>query len=349
MGAFPTVSSVRRNVGLSSFTSCRLLRLTRYEGCHDIERPLDWQVSLTLQKMSEKNGPALRAFHQGTLHGQQGNCPLCGDDLTFIHLLWQCRFWKGKVKDIPEEWKTRLAAGTEPELWQRGMVQSIFYIQEGGMGTFQHEGHWTPEAAFDIPAGHAISLAVAPTCKDVRHKRFVFVLCMHHVSSKRRVAALKGICPGQPTRSRALFYGLKHLALHSKEKVHVAIYDHGVWKHWQPSAANEQFPDLYQGLDPEDFAQVRPLLFSKKEQDTNGNRKAFQADADQLARNFAKSSRNEEILDLQKHIDEDTRDVLCVAASRMTILLQDKSHFLHQAKADAAPHKVPLVEQKRAL
>ena len=127
-------------------TECRwqrLLRLTRYEGCHDLERPLDWQVSLTLQKMSEKNGPALRAFHQGTLHGQQGNCPLCGEDLTFTHLLWQCRFWKGKVKDIPEEWKSRLAAGTEPELWQRGMVQSIFYIQEGGMGTFQHEGHWT--------------------------------------------------------------------------------------------------------------------------------------------------------------------------------------------------------------
>ena len=267
-------------------------------------KALDWQVSLTLQKMAEKNGPALRALHQGTLHGQQGHCPLCGEDLTFTHLLWQCRFWKGKVKDICEQWKERLAAGTEPELWQRGMVQSIFYIQEGGMGTFQHEGTWTTEEAFAIPAGHAISLAVAPTCKDVRHKRYVFVLCMHQVSSKRRVAALKGICPGQATKSRATFYGLKHLALHSKEKVHVAIFDHGVWKARQPTAAYELFPDLYHGLDPEDFAQVRPLIFSKKEQEYNGNRKAFQEDADRLARAFAKTSRNEEILDLQKHIDD---------------------------------------------
>ena len=251
----------------TEFRRQRLLRLTGYEGCHDLERPLDWQVSLTLQQMAEKNGPALRALHQGTLHGQQGHCPLCGEDLTFTHLLWQCRFWKGKVKDIPEQWKQRLAAGTEPELWQRGMVQSIFYIQEGGMGTFQHEGTWTMEEAFAIPAEHAISLAVAPTCKDVRHKRYVFVLCMHQVFSKRRVAALKGICPGQATKSRAIFYGLKHLALHSKEKVHVAIFDHGVWKAWQPTAAYELFPDLYQGLDPEDFAQVRPLLFSKKEQE----------------------------------------------------------------------------------
>ena len=116
--------------------------------------------------------------------------------------------------------------GTEPELWQRGLVQSIFYVQEGGMGTFHNEGLWTAEAAYDIPPGHTISLAVAPTCKDVRHKRFVFVLCMHQVFSKRCVTVLKGICPGQATRARALFYG--HLALRSKEKVHVALYDHAV-------------------------------------------------------------------------------------------------------------------------
>ena len=103
----------------------------------------------------------------------------------------------------------------------------------------------------------------------------------------------------------------------SKEKVNVAIFDHGVWKAWQPSAAYEQFPDLYQGLDPEDFAQVRPLLFGKKEQDSNVNRKAFQDDANKLAKAFAKESRNEEIMDLRRHIDEDTRDVLSVAATRM--------------------------------
>ena len=116
----------------------RLLRLTRYEGCHDLERPLDWQVSLTLQKMDDgHNGPALRALHQGTLHGQKGHCPLCGDELTFVHLLWQCRFWKGKVKDLPDQWKQRLEAGTEPELWQRGMVQSIHLLHtRRGHGRF---------------------------------------------------------------------------------------------------------------------------------------------------------------------------------------------------------------------
>ena len=53
-----------------------------------------------------------------------------------------------------------------------------------------------------------------------------------------------------------------------KEKVHVGIFDHAVWKAWQPSKAYETFPHLYQldqGLDFKDFDQVRPLLFGKKE------------------------------------------------------------------------------------
>ena len=98
----------------------RLLRLTRYEGCHDLERQLDWQISHVIQKYTDDRlGPASRALHQGTLHGISGTCPLCGVELTFKHVLWECQFWRGKVKDIPDQWKQRLAAGTEPELWQR--------------------------------------------------------------------------------------------------------------------------------------------------------------------------------------------------------------------------------------
>ena len=328
----------------------RLLRITRYEGCHDLERLLDWQVSLTLQKMSgDTLGPGLRALHQGTLHGQDGRCPLCGEELTFIHLLWQCSFWKGKAKDLPEQWKERLAAGTEPELWQRGLVQSIFYLQDGGLSTFQLDGLWTPDEAFDIPTGHAVSLAVAPTCKDVRHKRYVFVICLHHVFTRKLTATFKGICPGQAIRSRAVFYALKHLALHSKEKVTVAIYDHAVWRAWQMSRACECFPDLFEGLEPDDFTQVRPLLFGKKELDPNAARHFFQQDAEKEAKKFAKASRNEDILDLQKSIDEDTRDILCVAAGRMNTLLRDKSHFLHKADQQEKHQKVPLIAQKKEL
>lgn len=89
------------------------------------------------------------------------------------------------------------------------------------------------------------------------------MICLRHVFTRRLTATFKGICPGHATKCRAIFYGLKHLALHSKEKVTVAIYDHAVWKAWQTTRAYECFPDLFEGLEPEDFTQVR------KELDTN--------------------------------------------------------------------------------
>ena len=89
----------------------RLLRLTKYEGCHDLERPLDWQVSLTLQKMSEAhNGPALRALHQGTLRGQQGHCPLCGAPSLAMQVLeWQ---GQGHLRPVEAAFGSWHGAGT---------------------------------------------------------------------------------------------------------------------------------------------------------------------------------------------------------------------------------------------
>lgn len=79
--------------------------------------------------------------------------------------------------------------------------------------------------------------------------RFVFVIALYHVFSRQRKAALKGIVPGKATKARAVFYGLKHLALHVKEKVNIGINVHAVWRAWSPTRAYEAFPDLYQGLD----------------------------------------------------------------------------------------------------
>lgn len=117
-------------------------------------------------------------------------------------------------------------------------------------------------------------------------------------------------------------------------------------------AAFEQFPDLCQGLEQEDYDQVRLLLLSDKDLAQSHNRKLFQKDTQAKATQAAILAKPEEILDLQRHVDEDTRDVLFVAANRMDILLRDKSHFLH-AKGTAgtsdSPPKIPLIQQKRDL
>ena len=114
-------------------------------------------------------------------------------------------------------------------------------------------------------------------------------------------------------------------------------------------AAHERFPDISQGLEHEDFDQVRLLLFDRKEMDSNPNRRVFQKDTQSKADQAALLARPDEILDLQRRIDEDTRDVLSVAGTRMDTLLRNKEHFLHHKSSSETPAKVPMVQQKRAL
>ena len=102
----------------------RLIRLTKYNGCEHLEQPLDWTMSHKMQRTtSGRLACALRAFHQGTLHGFKGQCPLCGVELSTVHLIWECSYWQGRVKDIPDEWKDRISQNIEPEIWNRGLSQ----------------------------------------------------------------------------------------------------------------------------------------------------------------------------------------------------------------------------------
>ena len=83
--------------------------------------------------------------------------------------------------------------------------------------------------------------------------------------------------------------------------------------------------------------------------DSNLNRKAFQQDTQAKATQAALIARPEEIVDLQRHIDEDTRDVLHVAAKPMELLLKDKAHFLHKKEIQEEKNKVPLLQQTKGL
>lgn len=125
------------------------------------------------------------------------------------------------------------------------------------------------------PSRAICSIAVAATCRDIK---FGFAIRVHNTATRKRIGSIIGVCPGQASQARGLFYALKHLALHVKDKVPAAVFHHGVWRTWQPYLAYETFPDLYKGLEYEDFDQVQPLLFARQKLKVNDHSKAGQAD-----------------------------------------------------------------------
>lgn len=71
------------------------------------------------------------------------------------------------------------------------MTQSIFYIPDGGMATFNGEGLWANMETCNLPSGHAVSLAAAPTP--------TFCLCYLHTPClhQREGRLLHGHLSGQ--------------------------------------------------------------------------------------------------------------------------------------------------------
>ena len=183
----------------------RLIRLTKYRGCEHLEQPLDWTMSLKLQRTtSDRLACALRAFHQGTLHGFTGQCPLCGVELSTVHLVWECSYWQGRVKDIPDEWKDRISQNIEPEIWN-------IRERHGGPSTFEGTGKWHSLQPCHIDHGHACCLDIAATCADIRHQQYIFAIGIFEIATKECIASISGICPGRPpepeppsTRSNSL-------------------------------------------------------------------------------------------------------------------------------------------------
>ena len=285
------------------------------------------------------------------LHSSRHDCPLCGTGLSFVHLLWECSYWKGKVKEIPDEWKDRVSHDIEPEIWHRGLSRLPFRERHGGPSTLEGTGKWQDLQPCHVDPGHACCLDTVVTCVDKRHQQHIFAIGIFEIATKECVASIMGICPGGSSKQRATVYALKQLALHILDSTHVGISNLQVWKSWTPHLAMERFPDLHQGLEFEDYEHLRPLLFLSHLQQEEGMKtsKTLQKSIKRLAQARAKEEAPTDFLAYQKAIDEDMADILTVAAERMDMLLRDQEHFLRKRVETTQEVRTPLVQQKKDL
>lgn len=110
----------------------------------------------------------------------------------------------------------------------------------------------------------------------------------------------------------------------------------------------ENYPDLFQGLECEDFEMIRPLLFTLKELKENLLRDYLQKSAQRVGKQAAERHKPTAILDLQANIDEAAEAILLAAAERIEGIHKDKNHFFHKG-GGSGTNKVPLIQQKRGM
>ena len=111
--------------------------------------------------------------------------------------------------------------------------------QRGGVSAFEGTVLWTDLDATHLQQGRACCLDVATTCTDRRHQQCTFALAIFDINTNECVA----------TKQRAPFYALSS-TWPSMSRLGI------------PGRPTKSlFPDLYVGLEFEDFEQIRPLLF----------------------------------------------------------------------------------------
>ena len=117
---------------------------------------------------------------------------------------------------------------------------------------------------------------------------------------------------------------MKQLAL---RVLAVAFYDVGTWQTWKPHAAFETYPDLFTGLEFDDFDHVWRLLFSTKELEQNELRRVTQKDTQKLAHRTGKLFEPTEILNLQSHVE--AADKPCQKAPKPSQPRQTRMEMIH--------------------
>ena len=130
--------------------------------------------------------------------------------------MWLCKFHHGRGRTaLPISWTERVTNQGEDPLWSRGWTSKERYEHETGAPSLQGHGLWQHLEVLDLAdhRGYVLTNDAMPTTYDTRSQGWVFALCLHTLSTSQlqRVAAITGLPPGQQTKARALYYGMRVL------------------------------------------------------------------------------------------------------------------------------------------
>ena len=330
---------------LKEATSQRTSRLAQRQYHQHLVARLDWHVFRQLiNKLPKEHRTFLRTWVQGAIHyrenGKPKQCPVCAVPATPKHIVWLCKWHKGKGhKPMPPEWAERLTQHDEDPLWNAGWIP----LEPQDQLTMHHpyQGHGVWQGLQMLQAhqhqGWAFTLDATLTTYDTRSQLWVFGLCVHvtRTGQLQRLGAITGVPNSPQTKTRALLAGLVALANHTSIAVKVIVQVAAVWEAWTDPRHRAQHQDLYHGLTEADFQRITVLYVSRNTctPDTLGNEphlRRRQRDAALTAWERATQLQNKRATDWQHTLDQDHETIYKHAAARLAVVFQDKDHYLHQ-------------------
>ena len=325
----------------------RARRIQELEHCFPMMRKPDWT---TYHKVMKQVKGALRAaidaWTQGSLRthtsGGRAVCPLCQVPVTMKHLIWECCYHE---QPLPAEWQ-RMIANEESMLWARGMIVSPAFRPVVGVESCEVTGTMASGWPTRLGPSQRIAIGVKATCKDARVQNYVVAVTVGQW--RDGTWQLSGTCtaviPGKKSEARAWVYGC-WLAIQAFLGRHQINIPHRQgWEALQQGPKSVLVADLWHSVAAEEWTRLKPLHVPQKMLKGAGDdmRAWLQFDAArQCAQQRVRCEAPDDLVQSLQEADSWHQQVYLTAAARISALLQDKGHYMHnQLETVGLEHKL---------
>ena len=201
-----------------------------------------------------------------------------------------------------------------------------------------------------------MTIGLSLTSSDPRLKHYVVAIVHHTLIDGQlyRKGAVATILPGRQSLERAWFYGLRMIAhyVDLQLQIKVQVLSTRAWEAWVHGKHQESFFDLNELITHDQRCRIRPLSLTQKQVNDMPcayTLKARLQDANKVAREIALSIKPVELEAELKLTDRRYVRIAHLAIKRIRHLLEEKDHFLHQARQTGKENRKKARDTKAQL
>ena len=343
-----------------------VMKLSQTQHLQEVEMPLDWlpwrRLSRQLNKMQNV---ALQTWRQGSIFtkcadGEETShlmCPHCNQAATLLHLLWLCPETQKAFPPLEAADKQEIEQGINLDFWSQGLLQLPRYQLSTGGAAVQSWGSWTVHDEVKLKGPEVVTIGLGLTSSDPRLKHYIVAIVHHTLIDGQlyRKGAVTTVLPGRQTQERAWFYGLRAIAhfVDLQTQLKVQVLSTKAWEAWVHGKHKESFFDINELIARDQRCRIRPLSLTQQQIKDMPTRpytlKARLSDANKVAREIALSIKPTELEAELTMTDGRYVRIAHLAIKRIRHLLEDKDHFLHQARQAGKENRKKARETKTQL